>query len=76
MALLITFLVVAVVVGFALTLAVGWIVIVPVIALAVAGLFWGGRAAKRGTTPGDLVRGTRRTELLGPGGPDDPDAVR
>jgi hypothetical protein len=75
MAVLIVFLIVAVVVGFALTLAVGWIVIVPLVLLVVGALVWGRRAAASGRTPGDLVRGTRRPELLGPGGPDDPDAA-
>jgi hypothetical protein len=74
MAALITFIVIMIVVGFALTLAVGWIVIVPILVILVGGLFWGSRAAARGATPGDLVRGTRRPELLGPGGPDDPEA--
>ena len=70
----IVFLIVAVVIGFALTLAVGWIVIAPLVPLVVGALVrpQGGRERPGA---GDLVRGTRRPELLGPGGPDDPDAA-
>ena len=71
MALIIFFLVVAVLVGFALTLAVGWIVILPVL-LGLVLLGWLGAALTR-RSPSQLVRRTRSPELLGPGGPDDPD---
>jgi hypothetical protein len=75
MAVLIVFLVIAVVIGFALTLAVGWIVVVPVL-IALGLVVWGAFAVAKGGAPSDVLRRTRRAELLGPGGPDDPDAGR
>jgi hypothetical protein len=72
---LIFFLVIAVLVGFALTLAVGWIVILPVL-IGLAALVWAVTAFAKGQSPSDLLRRTRRPELLGPGGPDDPDRGR
>ena len=52
---------------------VGWLAIVPLLALlAVAA--WTVVVFAAGRTPSQVVRRTpRRTELLGPGGPDDPD---
>jgi hypothetical protein len=74
-AVLIIFFVLAVLIGFAVTLAVGWIVIIPVL-VALAVLAWTGTAFVMGRTPSDMVRRARRPELLGPGGPDDPDRLR
>jgi hypothetical protein len=72
MALLIAFLVLAVLISFAVTLAVGWIVIFP--ALLVLGILaWVGTAFVAGRPPSDILRRTKRADLLGPGGPDDPE---
>jgi len=74
-AVLITFLVLAILIGFAVTLAVGWIVVIPAV-LALAVLVWLGTAFAMGRAPSEMVRRTHKPELLGPGGPDDPDAAR
>ena len=75
MAVLIVFLILAVLIGFAVTLAVGWIVIVPAV-LGAAFVAWLATAFVRGRAPSDMLRRTRRPELLGPGGPDDPERGR
>jgi len=74
-AVLIVFVVLAVLIGFAVTLAVGWIVVIPAL-LALAIVVWMGTAFVLGRAPSDIVRRTRRPELLGPGGPDDPERGR
>jgi len=67
------FILIALAIAFALALGLGPFAIVPaVLAVAVAiwllvGLF------RTGGTPSRAVRRTERPELLGPGGPDDPD---
>jgi hypothetical protein len=53
-------------------LGVGWIAVLPLL-LAFAVLAWGGLAVATGRTPADEVRKVDSPELLGPGGPDDPD---
>jgi len=61
--------------ALAAVLGVGWLALLPlVLALAVAA--WGGATVASGRTPGTALRRTHRPELLGPGGPDDPDATR
>ena len=53
---------------------VGWIAVVPlVLALAAGAWVLAALAAKR-RTAGDVVRAAPDVELLGPGGPDDPNA--
>jgi len=74
-AVLIVFLVLALLVGFAVTVAVGWIVVIPVV-LTLAVLVWLGSTFARGRAPSDLLRRTRRPQLLGPRGPDDPERAR
>ena len=71
-AVLVVFIVLAVLIGFAVTLAVGWLVVIPVI-LALGVLVWIATAFILGRAPSDILRRTRRPELLGPGGPDDPE---
>ena len=75
MAVLFAFIVLAVLIGFAVTLAVGWIVVIPVL-LALVVFAWMGTAFVLGRAPSDMVRRTRRADLLGPGGADDPDRGR
>lgn len=73
MAALIAFVVFAVFLGFTAAFAVPWLVIVP-IAVVLAFLAWGATMAAARRTPQEVVRRTKRPELLGPGGPDDPEA--
>jgi hypothetical protein len=73
MAALIAFVVIALFLGFTAAFAVPWLVIVP-IAVVMAFLAWGGTLAAARRTPQEAVRRTKRPELLGPGGPDDPEA--
>ena len=54
---------------------VGIFAIVPGI-LALLYLGWLLATMASGRTPGSTLRRTRRPELLGPGGPDDPDRTR
>jgi hypothetical protein len=65
----------ALVFGLSVGLGVGWIAIVPLAALfAVAA--WSALVFTTGRSRGRVVWGRpRRTKLLGPGGPDDPDAT-
>jgi hypothetical protein len=73
MAALIAFVIIALFLGFTAAFAVPWLVIVP-IAIVLAFLAWGGTLAASRRTPQEAVRRTKRPELLGPGGPDDPEA--
>ena len=75
MAVLIVFIVLAILIGFAVTLAVGWIVVIPALFI-LAALVWFGTALAFKRAPSDMLRRTRRPELLGPGGPDDPERGR
>ena len=59
--------------GFGFAFAAPWLVIVP-IAIVVVFLAWGGTLAAAKRTPQEAVRRTKRPQLLGPGGPDDPEA--
>jgi hypothetical protein len=67
------FVIVALFLGLTFAFAVPWLVIVP-IAIVMAFLVWGGTLAVAGRTPQEAIRRTKRPRLLGPGGPDDPDA--
>lgn len=59
--------------AFGFAFAAPWLVFVP-IAIVVIFLAWGGTLAAGRRTPQEAVRRTKKAELLGPGGPDDPDA--
>ena len=60
------------VVGLSAVLGIGWIAVFPaLVALAIVG--WGGLTVASGGTPASELRKTEKPELLGPGGPDDPD---
>jgi hypothetical protein len=69
----ILFVLVALALAFTLALGLGPFAIVPGVFL-VALAIWLVAALARGQTPGRATRRTERPELLGPGGPDDPDA--
>ncbi len=56
--------------GFAF--AAPWLVLVP-IAVVALGLVWGGTLLAADSTFTEAMRRTRRPELLGLGGPDDPE---
>jgi hypothetical protein len=75
MTVLVVFVVLAVLISLAVTLAAGWIVIIPAF-LALAVLAWVAAGFVLGRTPSNVVRRTRRRELLDPGGPDDPELGR
>lgn len=71
--LVLLFVLVALAVAFTFAAGLGPLALVPaVFAFAVAIWFFVGLA--RGHTPAGELRRTRKAELLGPGGPDDPDA--
>ena len=56
-------------------LGLGWLALLPLfVALGVVG--WGLLTVLSGRTPASAVRSTESPELLGPGGPDDPNAGR
>jgi NADH:ubiquinone oxidoreductase subunit 6 (subunit J) len=57
--------------GFAF--AAPWLVLVP-IAIVIVFVVWVGSLLVARRTPQEAVRRTRRPQLLGPGGPDDPEA--
>ncbi|HEY3922145.1 MAG TPA: hypothetical protein VGL76_08535 [Gaiellaceae bacterium] len=71
--LVILFLLVALAIAFTLALGAGPFVIVPAVAAFAVGV-WFLVGLVGGRTPGREVRRTEKAELLGPGGPDDPDA--
>jgi len=73
MAALIAVFLAALLLAFGFAFAAPWLVIVP-IAIVLAFLAWGGTLAAAHRTPQEAIRRTRRPQLLGPGGPDDPDA--
>jgi hypothetical protein len=75
MALLLIFVFLAVTVTLFLVPGAALLGLVPLLAaLAVVG--WTALALLAGDAPSNVVRHTRRPELLGPGGPDDPGATR
>ena len=61
--------------GLLFTLGAGLVAIVPLVLLLALGawMLW---AFARGTTPATAGRRVKKAELLGPGGPDDPDRDR
>ena len=71
--LIVLFVVVALAVAFTLALGLGPFAIIPAVVAVAIGI-WLLAALARGHTPGRAARRTRRPDLLGPGGPDDPDA--
>lgn len=74
MTVLLALLLLAVTFGLTVALGVGWLAILPLLAF-LALLGWAAVVFASGRTPAGTVRESgRKTELLGPGGPDDPDA--
>jgi hypothetical protein len=71
MAALIALIFVALTLGLGFAFAAPWLVIIP-IAVVVLFVAWLLVVAASGRTPQRAVRQTRKAELLGPGGPDDP----
>lgn len=71
--LVILFVLVALAVAFTLAIGLGPLAIVPAV-VAVGIALWLLAGLMRGQTPGRAARRTHEPELLGPGGPDDPDA--
>jgi hypothetical protein len=72
MALLIIGIVLLVIAGLTVGFGIGWLAIIPAL-LALAALGWGATTVAAGRTPTSEVRRVKSPELLGPGGPDDPD---
>jgi hypothetical protein len=72
---IILFILVALTIAFAFTLGLGPHAIAPAV-LAVGIVIWLLVALARGQTPGRIARRADTPELLGPGGPDDPDRGR
>jgi membrane protein implicated in regulation of membrane protease activity len=58
---------------FGFAFAAPWLVFVP-IAIVLVFVGWLGTLAAARRSPQEAVRRTKRPQLLGPGGPDDPDA--
>lgn len=58
--------------GFAAVLGAAWLAIVPLV-LALAVIVWGAVTVASGRRPASELRHVESPELLGPGGPDDPD---
>ena len=73
MAALIAVILAALVLSFGFAFAAPWLVIVP-IAIVMVFVAWLGTLAAAHRTPQEAVKRTKRPQLLGPGGPDDPDA--
>jgi len=73
MAIIIAFVIFAILIALMATLGIAWVVAIPII-LFIPVLVWFGVAVGRGHAPSTMIRRSRRPELLGPGGPDDPDA--
>ena len=73
MAALVAIVIAALFLAFAFAFAAPWLVIVP-IAVVLLFLGWLGTLGAARRTPGEAVRRTHTPQLLGPGGPDDPDA--
>lgn len=70
--LIVVFVLAALAIAFTLALGLGPLAIIPAV-IAVAVVIWLLMAISRGRTPAGAARRTSRPELLGPGGPDDPD---
>ena len=73
MAALAVFIAIAVLFSLSIALGAGPILFVIALVLLVAAGVWVVTTYVGGRTPAQAVRRTRRHELLGPGGPDDPD---
>lgn len=73
MAAFIAILLAALLLAFGFAFAAPWLVIVP-IAIVIVLVVWGGALVVSHMTPEEAVRQTPKADLLGPGGPDDPDA--
>jgi hypothetical protein len=73
MAALIAIFLAALLLAFGFAFAAPWLVIVP-IAIVFLFVAWVVSLLAARRTPHEAVRRTRRPQLLGPGGPDDPDA--
>jgi hypothetical protein len=72
MAALFVLIVLAVLATFAVALGAGAVLIVLVFVALVAAAVWLGATFLSGRRPAQAVRRTKSPELLGPGGPDDP----
>ena len=72
---IILFVLVALTIAFAFTIGLGPLAIVPAV-IPVGVAIWLLVALARGQTPGRVARRADTPELLGPGGPDDPDRGR
>jgi hypothetical protein len=66
---------VAITIGLFLVPGIGLLALIPLAVALVVGV-WVALTFRAGTTPANAVRRTKRQELLGPGGPDDPDRAR
>ena len=75
MAVLLIAVLIALAAALSFTLGVAWIAILPVL-LVLGIVVWGATALGGRRSPSSVVRDTEKPELLGPGGPDDPDASR
>lgn len=73
MAVLLVALLLVVATALTAVLGAGWLALLP-LALALAAGAWFVITLAAGKTPSSAVRETEHVELLGPGGPDDPDA--
>jgi len=61
--------------GLTVVLGVGWLALVPAL-VAIGIVAWGGLTVASGRTPASELRKAEKPELLGPGGPDDPERHR
>jgi hypothetical protein len=68
-------LVLLVLAGLTFAFGIGWLAVIPLL-LAVGIVVWGAMTLSSGRSPTGPIRTARRAELLGPGGPDDPDRNR
>ena len=73
MAALIAIVLAALLLSFGFAFAAPWLVFVP-IAIVLVFVVWIGSLLAARRTPPEAVRRTKRPQLLGPGGPDDPTA--
>jgi hypothetical protein len=60
--------------GLGFAFAAPWLLLIPIAVVVLFGI-WAGTLVAARRTPGEAVRRTKRPTLLGPGGPDDPDAA-
>ncbi len=61
--------------GLTVVLGIGWLALVPAL-IALGIVAWGGLTVASGRIPASELRQVEKPELLGPGGPDDPDRDR